>query len=227
VVAGLGLGRKQVGLEVTGFSGMDRRAVVDESVTILRRVWSEDSVTHSGQLFSFEDAQIKPKPARPLPLWYGGTTRAAIRRAVGAFDGWMPGGLPLDTLNDRLAYLREQSEAAGRRLPVIGYIPRLSIARSRAEARAAIDLSTMAMGSEGTKHWVRPKSGGFERIEDLHGAILVGEPEDVVEQVLELGQQGIDHVVFDLRHQFDRYEENLELIGERVLPALRAELARA
>ena len=53
---------------------------------------------------------------------------------------------------------------------------------------------------------------------------VVGEPKDVIEQVLELAGRPIDHLVFDLRHQFDSYEESLEMIASEVLPEVRAAL---
>ena len=64
--------------------------------------------------------------------------------------------------------------------------------------------------------------GGFKSIDDLGGILAVGTPEEVVEQVAELGRRGIDHYVFDLRMQYDRYEESVALIAEEILPALRA-----
>jgi alkanesulfonate monooxygenase SsuD/methylene tetrahydromethanopterin reductase-like flavin-dependent oxidoreductase (luciferase family) len=87
-------------------------------------------------------------------------------------------------------------------------------------------VAALAAGSEGSKYWLKPKSGAFETIDDLRGVIVLGSPQDVVEQILQLADRPIDHFVFDLRDQFDRYEESLELIAERVLPDVRKWLAR-
>lgn len=226
VIAGLGTGHKHAELAAVGLDAEARREILTETVEVVRRIWTEDEVTHIGPRFSFENVRIEPKPVRPIPLWYGGTTRLSVRTAVAAYEGWMPGGTPIDTLDDRLALLRELSEAAGRRL-TISIVPRLKIDADRKRARSGIDIQALSTASEGAKRWLTPKSGGFETIDDLRGILVVGEPDEVVEQVLELAQREIDHFVFDLRGQFDRYEESLDLLAERVLPTLRAELASA
>jgi alkanesulfonate monooxygenase SsuD/methylene tetrahydromethanopterin reductase-like flavin-dependent oxidoreductase (luciferase family) len=58
-------------------------------------------------------------------------------------------------------------------------------------------------------------------VDDLRGIVAVGEPREFVDQIAELAETGLDHVTFDLRLQFDRYEETLELLGSDVLPELR------
>ena len=49
----------------------------------------------------------------------------------------------------------------------------------------------------------------------------MGTPDEVVEQITKIAERGIDHLVFDLRMQHDRFEETLELIAEDILPALK------
>lgn len=80
---------------------------------------------------------------------------------------------------------------------------------------------------EGSKYWLNPKSGPFDTLEDFRGIVVVSEPDEVVEQILELAERPIDHLVFDLPGQFDRYLESLELFAERVIPAVQAELDQA
>jgi probable F420-dependent oxidoreductase len=225
VIAGLGTGHNHEELAAAGFDADERREILAETVVILRRIWSEDVVTHAGPRFPFESVRIEPKPVRALPIWYGGTTRASVRAAVAAYDGWMPSGMPIDTLDDRLAYMAERAAEADRPAPSVSLVPRVSIARSRAEARRGLDVHALSTGSEGSKFWLKPKSGSFDTIDDLRGIVVVGDPDEVVDQILELSERPIDHFVFDLRGQFDRYEESLELIAERVLPSVRAKPA--
>jgi probable F420-dependent oxidoreductase len=222
VIAGLGTGHKHAELAATGFDADYRREILAETVGIIRRIWGEDIVSHDGPRFPFQDVRIEPKPVAPIPLWYGGTTRASVRTAVGSYEGWMPGGTPIDTLDDRLRYMQELVAAAGTRRPTISMIPRLKISTDREEARRGLDVKALSSGSEGSKWWLPPRSGSFETIEDLKGILVVGEPDEVADQILELAERPIDHFVFDLRGQFERYEESLELIAERVLPRLRA-----
>ncbi len=225
VIAGLGSGHNHAELAGAGFNADDRREILAETVEIIRKIWSEQTVTHAGPRFPFDAVAIAPKPVQPIPLWYGGGTRASVRTAVGAYDGWMPAGMPLNTLDDRLAYLRELADLAGRRPPTVAFIPRVGVARDRKLARIGIDVKALSTGSEGSKFWLKPPSGTFDTIEDLRGIAVVGEPEEVAEQILEIAERQVDHFVFDLRGQFDRYEASLELIAERVLPLVRAHVA--
>jgi alkanesulfonate monooxygenase SsuD/methylene tetrahydromethanopterin reductase-like flavin-dependent oxidoreductase (luciferase family) len=220
VHAGFGLGSNQAELAAAGFDREHRKEVYAETVRICRRVWAEDDVSFAGEHFDFEDVTIEPKPVAPPTVWYGGTTRGSVRRAAADCDGWLPGRLPMATLDDRLALLRELGERQERELKA-GVIPVISIDPDRARARADVDIAALAGSSEGTKTWIKPPSGEFRTIEDLEGLLVCGTPEDCVEQIRAFEERGVDTFIFDLRLQFDHYEEKAELIAREVLPHLR------
>lgn len=223
VAAGLGMGSNHAELAAAGFSRETRKQVFIETAAILREVWAGDDVTFAGERFSFENITIRPKPVAPIPLWYGGTTRASVRNAVAHCDAWMPGRIPLATLDDRLGYLSELEAQQGRRL-VRSIIPLVKIDRDRAQARSGLDVAALAGSSEASKDWIGPP-GGFQTLDDLGGIVAAGEPDEVVDQIAVIAERGIDHFVFDLRMQFETFEQSLELIAERVLPQLRAQEA--
>lgn len=220
VIAGLGMGSNHAELAAAGFNREQRKLIFTEMAQIVRRVWAEDDVTFDGEFFHFENVSIEPKPRRPIPIWYGGTTRASVRNTIANCDAWMPGRIPLATLDDRLQLLAELEEETGRQI-TRSVIPLVKVDRDRQRARAGIDIAALAGSSEASKNWIQPE-GGFQTIEDIRGIAVIGEPDEVVEQIVEIAERGMDHFVFDLRMQFDRYEETLELIAERILPALRA-----
>lgn len=220
VIAGLGMGSNHAELAAAGFNREQRKLIFTEMAQIIRRVWSEDEVTFEGEFFRFEDVTLTPKPANVIPIWYGGTTRASVRTTVAHCDAWMPGRIPLATLDDRLQLLGELEAETGRRI-TRSIIPLVKVDTDRARARADVDVAALAASSEASKTWIQP-AGGFQTIEDILGIAVIGEPDEVVEQIVELAERGMDHFVFDVRLQFDRYEETLELIAERVLPALKA-----
>lgn len=219
VVAGLGLGSGQAELGAVGFRRRDRKPIFAETTEILPLVWTENQASYQGRIFSFEHVTIEPKPVRPIPLWYGGTSHISVENAVRYCHGWMPGRIPLATLDDRLAYLGELEEQTGRRI-TRATIPLVKVERKRERAREGLDVQALGGSSEMSKTWVTPP-GGFQTIDDLRGLIAVGEPKEVVEQIAEMAERGIDHFVFDLRFQFDRYLDVLDLLGAEVLPALR------
>lgn len=223
VIAGLGLGSGQKELGAAGFNRKDRKPIFVETTQIMADVWTDDHVSFDGKMFSFEDVTIEPKPVDPIPLWYGGTTRVSCENAANYCHGWMPGRVPNLTLDDRLDYLEELAEQAGRTITK-SVIPLVKVDKDRTRARSGIDVDALAGSSEASKQWIQPK-GGFQTVDDLGGIITAGEPDEIVEQVIEMGRKGIDHYVFDLRLQYDEYEKVLDLLATDVLPKLRAEKA--
>jgi len=65
---------------------------LEEQVTLLRRLWTEDLVTFEGRWHTIPDVGLNPLPAqRPIPIWFGGYVDAVLRRVARIGDGWMPG----------------------------------------------------------------------------------------------------------------------------------------
>src|ERR1700729_471923 len=92
---GIGLGWNAVEYEALGqdFSSRGRRA--EEQVDLLRRLWTEPSVTYEGRFDRVTGAGLAPLPVqRPIPIWFGAQSERAYRRAGGLGDGWFPQGTP-------------------------------------------------------------------------------------------------------------------------------------
>lgn len=77
--------------EACGVAKEDRGRRADEAMAVMRRLWSEDGVTHYGEFFSLTDVTVTPKPVQKpnMPLWVGGRSKAAARRAGRLGDGWL------------------------------------------------------------------------------------------------------------------------------------------
>ncbi len=220
VVGGYGLGTSASEFAAAGFRRDDREEIFSETIEIMRAVWAEDSVTYHGKIFSFENITLEPKPVAPIPLVYGGTTQASIRRTLAQMDGWLPGRIPLKTLDARLAYLAERSEEAGRTVTV-GIVPLVKVHPDREKARANIDVAALATSSAGAKFWLPPASGSFSSIEDLEGLVIAGTPRDCKRELAKFAERGLDYVVLDLRLDFPRYLEQLEMLAEAGLDELK------
>ncbi|MBV9172979.1 MAG: LLM class flavin-dependent oxidoreductase [Chloroflexi bacterium] len=77
--------------QAIGVPVRERGAVIEEVLPLVRRLWTENRVTHQGPRFSFEDLTVSPKPVQnPLEVWLGGNARSALRRAGELSDGWLP-----------------------------------------------------------------------------------------------------------------------------------------
>jgi len=217
VIAGMGLGFNPAELATVGMRIEDRFDILRETVEIARRIWTEDNVTYKGRVFSFEEVTLEPKPMAPIPIFCGGSTRAAIRRAAEFCDGWIPGRVPMATFDDRVKYMRQLTD----RQITLGNIPITRIDKDRNKARASINVAALAESSEGASHWIKPPSGKFETIEDLEGLLIVGDPDDCAAEIEKFHAREVEHLVFDLRLQYDRFEETLELIARELLPRFR------
>jgi probable F420-dependent oxidoreductase len=88
VICGLGAGWMREEFDAVGLDFATRGARLDELTTILRRLWTGELVEHSGKHYQFGPVQMIPAPSAPIPIWIGGNTPAAMRRAV-AQDGWI------------------------------------------------------------------------------------------------------------------------------------------
>jgi len=63
----------------------------DEAIRIMRLCWNEDNVSFAGEFWELDSITVQPKPLqRPFPLWVGGKSEAAMRRAGHLGDGWIP-----------------------------------------------------------------------------------------------------------------------------------------
>jgi probable F420-dependent oxidoreductase len=101
------------------FSTRGRR--VDEAIEICKRLWAEETVTHHGEFFSFDEVAFEPKPVqRPgPPILVGGESKAALRRAARLGDGWIGMSHTFESGAAQIAQLRtfragsDRADAAG------------------------------------------------------------------------------------------------------------------
>ena len=221
VIVGFGLGSFEHEFEIVGMGGWDRREVHREQVEIFRKLWRGEPVDHQGAFYQFTDAEVHPSPhGHDLPIWYSGTSLASVRRAVEYCEGWIPGRMPRHMFKERVARLEQRSVEAGRAMPIPGVIPYTSPGASLEEATSRFDLNGLV--HEAKARYRSPTGGEVESLADLDGAIIAGTPEMIAQEVRAYEDAGCRHFVFDLRLQFDRWLDALDIIGEGVLPQLRA-----
>ncbi|MEU6804194.1 LLM class F420-dependent oxidoreductase [Streptomyces neyagawaensis] len=115
LILGVGAGHVREEFEVLGVDFERRGAVLDECVDALRAALGPDEFpSHHGKLYDFEDLGQRPRPAQArIPVWVGGSSPAAVRRAAVRGDGWLPQGDPRDRLPGQIARLRRLREEAG------------------------------------------------------------------------------------------------------------------
>ena len=124
---GIGLGWNQVEYEALGQDFSTRGRRMDEQVALLRRYWTERSITFEGEFDRVTGAGIAPLPLqRPIPLWFGGGSKPAFRRMGRLADGWLPMMTPGPELDEAMATIAASAEAAGRDPQTIGMEGRIT-----------------------------------------------------------------------------------------------------
>ncbi len=139
VILGVAAGYLKGEFEALGADFEERNERTDEAIRMIRRAWSEDGIALEGRGFRDAGNSMRPRPVQQLPpIWVGGNSRRAIRRAVDLGDGWIPFptvGMAadrirtapienLEALSARIAYLREYADQVGRSKPLdICFVP--------------------------------------------------------------------------------------------------------
>jgi probable F420-dependent oxidoreductase len=123
VIVGLGVGWMKEefdNLQAPPFE--DRGKVTDEYIKAFRELWTNDNPSFKGKYCNFSNIVFLPKPLQKptIPIWIGGHSKQALRRAGQLGDGWHPiGGVPTIPLEPEdiakdMSMLREYAEGAGR-----------------------------------------------------------------------------------------------------------------
>jgi probable F420-dependent oxidoreductase len=112
---GIGGGWNHVEYEALGADWKTRGARQAEQAEVLRRLWSEDLVDYAGRFHNLKGVNIVPPPVqRPIPIWFGGSSDAVVKRAARLGDGWMPIMAPDEEAKQKVAMLREEIRKQGR-----------------------------------------------------------------------------------------------------------------
>ncbi len=178
VILGVGVGWLREEFEAVGAPPFEARgAATDEYLALMRAAWTTDPLTFEGRWTSARDVHALPKPVQPggLPVWVGGHTESALRRAGTLGDGWHPIGLrpPAMLLPDeyatKVARVHEWAHKAGRDPQAITLTLRAPMAvRPR-----------------------RAKAPGGDR------PLFQGTAEEVLTDVRAYQALGVRHIVFD------------------------------
>ena len=223
VIMGLGLGGFPHEFSAAGYpSGLEERAeLVRSNVQICRRLWAGERVSFKNDYFDFTEAALKPTPVKPIPIWYGGGTPAACRRAVEYCDGWMPARITLATFAKLMIYIRQLCHEADKPMISAAVMPFTSVSNDRETALSGVNIGSLIAEANKFPTWVKPPSGMFSKLDDIRGFLLAGTPADIARETRAYEETGADHIVYDLRFRYADWLEQIDLLGSEVLPALK------
>jgi probable F420-dependent oxidoreductase len=128
LILGIGAGWAKQEFDALGVPFQHRGAITNDYLAAIRTAWTHDVASYEGRFVSFKDVHTTPRPARAPhpPIWVGGASDAALRRAVRHGDGWHPIRIRVDWLRDTgLPRLRQIAEAD--RMPTPALCPRIRL----------------------------------------------------------------------------------------------------
>ena len=193
VVLGVGAGWVAAESAMLGVPFKERGAMTDEHLRAMQELWTSAKPSFAGTYTRFDNLVFEPKPVQKPhpPIWVGGHSQAALRRTVRFGAAWHP-------INRPPAELR-----AGR-----AEIARLSREQGRAEPALTL------------RNDVRILRAGESAPASTHaGRVLAGEPAALVEQIHELAECGVEHLVLEFLAADGReLEAQMALFAERVRP---------
>jgi probable F420-dependent oxidoreductase len=123
VTLGAGVGWMEEEFKAIGLDTYRRRgAYSDECIRIFRELWTRDNPSFQGEFHQFSNVRCEPRPIQPggIPIWVGGHTPQAIRRAARLADGWQPlvqrppADLPPAEMKEKIVQLQAFAREAGR-----------------------------------------------------------------------------------------------------------------
>jgi probable F420-dependent oxidoreductase len=124
---GVGIGWNQVEYEALGQDFRTRGKRLEEQITLMRRLWTEQTVTFEGRFDKVVGAGIAPLPVqRPIPIWLGAQSPRAYERAGRMADGWFPQMSPGPQLDEARRLVEQAAAEAGRDPASLGMDGRVS-----------------------------------------------------------------------------------------------------
>jgi probable F420-dependent oxidoreductase len=111
----VGVGWNEYEYEAMGMSFHRNGAMLEDQITVLRKLWSEPLVNHQTERHTLIQTGINPLPAHEIPIWVGSNNGdIALRRVARLADGWMALLFPTQDLGEAIGRLRAFLEAEGR-----------------------------------------------------------------------------------------------------------------
>lgn len=116
VTLGVGVGAMAEEFDALGIPMGQRASLTNECIDIMKELWTNPKPSYHSRRWDFSGLWFSPKPAQSphIPLWIGGSSPGALRRAANRGDGWHPSGLTAEEFSIGRREIRDLAQAAGR-----------------------------------------------------------------------------------------------------------------
>ncbi|MFN2543675.1 MAG: LLM class flavin-dependent oxidoreductase [Actinomycetota bacterium] len=237
LILGLGLGWREEEFRMFGQDVGERLKRTVDTVEILRRAWTGERFSYEGKIHSLDRVKVTPPPAREggVPIYLGGFTEQAIRRAGRLGDGYIRSRGGVDDAKEAVALAEQGARDAGKDPGALGFAQLQNAfvwedgdAWSAVRDGANHQIATYAAWREGAD---TPEQDSLE-VPDASDAAREltpsGTPEEVAKALRPLVDAFVDrgefHLIVRLHYpgmDFETASRAIELFGERVIPALK------
>jgi probable F420-dependent oxidoreductase len=229
---GVGAGYREEEFDTFGVPLSERGGRLREGIELIRSAWTDPVVDYHGKHFHADGLTVRPQPVQsPPPIWIGGRAEVATRRAGRIGDGFI-----ISRGREQVRWFCEAAEEAGRDADSLGLATIRIVHVAETPEQALEEIGEGLLYHEnGYSSWFK-KAGDLEHEKDLAGfgsiaelpaeRYVLGTPDSVVEQILELQQAyGFNELILWGRLPGVPWEvarRSLRRISEEVLPRLRA-----
>ncbi|MFQ5904682.1 MAG: LLM class flavin-dependent oxidoreductase [Candidatus Binatia bacterium] len=208
ITLGIGFGSRENDFTAVEVSYKRRGSRAVEGIKLMKRLWSEENVTHKGRFYQVENLTIGPRPIQSPypPIWTGGSAEVALKRAGTFANGYICGSSAIEGFPSVWEKICNYAKAAGRDPQEIERAALTFIAIDENRARAV-----EACAAYLNRYYGKVRA-------DVEKTFLVGPPEACAERITSFFSRGLDTLIIgpvtpDLKQ--------LDLLGEKVLPLLK------
>jgi probable F420-dependent oxidoreductase len=162
-VLGVGSGYLREEFEILGVPFEQRGARTDEGLRAIKACWTDGDIDFDGEFFAIHEARLAPQPVQPggPPVWIGGNSLRALRRAIEIGDCWAP----FDVTDEQLRAGIARAEALGRRVELAAPVGRIAregsgltgdavAERVRVLRDIGVDYAKCGFGGRSTDAWL-------------------------------------------------------------------------
>ena len=190
----------------------ERGARLSESLTVMRKLWTGEPVSHAGKFFNFEDVKMQPPPRQPggPPIWCGGRADPALRRIGRMTDGWMSYVVTPDMYRQGLEKIATAASEAARTFDRGFGTAHLLFTRIDDTYEKALDAATVSLSQR--------YAMDFRKAAQRYCAL--GTPQDVVETIFKFQQAGVRHLILDFVGPYEERDQQIERFAAEAMPLL-------
>jgi probable F420-dependent oxidoreductase len=198
--------------EACGVPINERGARLSESLTVVRKLWTGEPVSHAGKFFSFEGIEMQPPPRQPggPPIWCGGRADPALRRIGRMTDGWMSYVVTPDMYRQGLEKIATAASEAARTFDRGFGTAHLLFTRIDDTYEKALDAATISLSQR--------YAMDFRKAAQRYCAL--GTPQDVVETIFKFQQAGVRHLILDFVGPYEERDQQIERFAAAAMPLL-------